>query len=452
MAIGCFCQVLQGCGSPSDPSSDRSIRSFNSPPVSESPGHVAGASVEETLRQHRALPDPAEEIWWRATGATMAWRNKNIHQFVPTVNVYRAGQVRELGELENPSLVEFPVAIAGGSMTFDAFLASEHSTTMGLVVLHSGQIVFERYPRMQPHEKPIWWSVTKVFVSTLVAILEDRGLVDVDRSIEEYLPELAGSDFAGVTVRHVLDMASGVDCPDGDYSDRTSCYMQFEASLGDAEWDEGSPENPYDYLADLRVGRWAEPGVGFDYSGANTFVLGWLVEKVTDDPFQDVLSREIWTRAGMQADASIYAGRGGTPLTSGGLLATVRDVARFGLLFTPSYSVLSDQPILSDRYLELLEHGGDPKLLERARHGGGRPPGVRHNVYQWDRVFSNDDLYKGGWAGQGLLINRRRDLVAAWVGYSNDDASSEASLLPILREVLEGIYGDSPADQATLAH
>jgi CubicO group peptidase (beta-lactamase class C family) len=69
---------------------------------------------------------------------------------------------------------------------------------MGIVILHKGKIVFEEYPRMEPYEKPIYWSVTKVFVSTVLAILEDRGLVDVSRPIDYYLPALGESDYAGV--------------------------------------------------------------------------------------------------------------------------------------------------------------------------------------------------------------------------------------------------------------
>jgi CubicO group peptidase (beta-lactamase class C family) len=314
---------------------------------------------------------------------------------------------------------------------------------MGMVIVHQGQIVFETYPRMQPYEKPIWWSVTKVLVSTVVAILEDRGLVDVQKPIEIYVPELEGSDFAGVSVRNILDMASGVDCPDGDYTDRESCYYKFEASLGDAVRDESTPDNPYDMLKNLNVGRWAEPGTGFDYSGTNTFVLSWLVEKITGMPFQDALTAEIWSRMGAEADASIYAGRYGIPLTSGGLLAKPRDMARFGLLFTPSYKVVSDERIVSERVVKILTEGGRPELLHNARFGGGRvPPDVKHNVYQWDRVFVNNDLYKGGWAGQGLLVNPDRDLVAVWVGYSKDDSSSEMAPLQPLRKMLETLFGE----------
>jgi hypothetical protein len=122
------------------------------------------------------------------------------------------------------------------------------------------------------------------------------------------------------------------------------------------------------------------------------------------------------------------------------LFATLRDVARFGLLFTPSYEVVSEQKIISSRYLDLILHGGRPELLANSRFGSA-PEGVKHNVYQWDLVFDNNDFYKGGWAGQGLLINSDRDYVAVYAGYFKDVANSEVALLPVLRGVLEGVFG-----------
>ncbi len=410
------------------------------PPAPRAPAFEPASTVEETLRQHKRLPDPAEKIWWDVNGPDMLWNNKNLHQIVPTVNVYRDGPVRELRVRPMAEIAGFEIETPNGKMPFQDFLASEFSSTMGVVILHRGEIVFETYPRMQPYEKPIWWSVTKAVVSTVLAILEDRGLVDVSLPIDHYIPELVGSDFEGISIRHILDMASGVDCPDGDYSDKRSCYLQFEAALGDSVRFEDSPDSPYDFLANLSVGHWSEPGTGFDYSGTNTFVIGWLVEVLTGMPFQDALSKEIWTRMGAESDASFYAARYGIPLTTGGLLARPRDVARFGLLFTPSYGVVTDEPIISKRYLEILTDGGDPEILRNNRGGSAVPEDVKWNVYQWDRVFLNNDIFKGGWAGQGLLINPDRDLVAVWVGYDAGVEDVRNTLGPV-REVLEGVFG-----------
>ncbi|MFT6753826.1 MAG: hypothetical protein ACJA2O_004022, partial [Candidatus Azotimanducaceae bacterium] len=65
---------------------------------------------------------------------------------------------------------------------------------------------------------------------------------------------------------------------------------------------------------------------------------------------------------------------------------------------------------------------------------------IKHNVYQWDKVFKNNDIYKGGWAGQGLLINPDRDLVAVYLGYAKDDVFSQLSVLTRLRQVLNAVY------------
>ena len=218
---------------------------------------------------------------------------------------------------------------------------------------------------------------------------------------------------------------------------------------GESHWTDASADNPYEYLASVKVGRFAEQGTSYEYSGSNTYILGWLVEELTGMPFQDAFSREIWTRIGAEGDAAILAPRYGVPMFAGGLLARLRDVARFGLLFTPSYKVVAERRIISEDHIEMLKDGGNPKLFENARWGA--PDGLaegtlKHNVYQWDEVYSNNDIYKGGWAGQGLLVNPDRDLVAVWAGYFNED-QSELSVLPRVRQVLIGVFGDAKFEE-----
>jgi len=400
---------------------------------------VSSSSVTETIKQHKVLPDPADEVWWVPTGKNMAWNNKHLQQLFPSVPVYRDGQVRELKYALNQELADFLVETPDGKMRFVDFLDSDHSTSMGVVVLRKGKIVFEHYARMQEYEKPIWWSVTKIFSSSLIALLEDRGLIDVTKPVEFYLPELKHSDFAGVTVRNVLDMASGIDCSDGNYA-RGTCYYDFEASMNDAVRTTTTADTPYEALAKMRPGKWAEQGVGFDYSGANTFVLSWIVERIMDMPFQDVVSKEYWNRIGAEGDAAFYAARYGIALSTGGFMAKARDMARFGLLFTPSYTVVSKEKLVSDRYMDIILNGGRPELLKNARYPRANLDNIKHNVYQWDLVFKNNDIYKSGWAGQGLLINPDKDIVAVYLGYAKDDEFSSLSMLPRLRKVLNGVY------------
>jgi hypothetical protein len=105
---------------------------------------------------------------------------------------------------------------------------------------------------------------------------------------------------------------------------------------------------------------------------------------------------------------------------------------------------VSDRRIISEEHIEMLKNGGRPELLANGRWGApdeSTRKFVKHNVYQWDLVFTNNDVYKGGWAGQGLLVNPDRDLVAVWVGYFNED-QNELEVLPRLRQVLNGVVGE----------
>jgi CubicO group peptidase (beta-lactamase class C family) len=103
---------------------------------------------------------------------------------------------------------------------------------------------------------------------------------------------------------------------------------------------------------------------------------------------------------------------------------------------------VSGQRIISERLVKLIRDGGNPALLKNARYPGWRDDSVKHNVYQWDLVYTNNDFYKGGWGGQGLLVNPDRDIVAVWTGYFKDDEHSEVEPLPVLRAVINGVYGD----------
>jgi CubicO group peptidase (beta-lactamase class C family) len=234
-------------------------------------------------------------------------------------------------------------------------------------------------------------------------------------------------------------MATGVQCAE-EYVDKASCYYQYSMTVGDGYFDETSPDNPYELMASIQAPHYAEQGTDFQYSGANTFLLTWLIEKITGIPYQDAVTKEIWSKMGAESDGSFLAPRYGVPIAHGGFLARVRDVARFGLLFTPSYKMVSNEKIMSDRYINLIRNEGNDKLFERGRKAGYVAEDERYPVYQWDTIYSNNDFYKGGWAGQGLLINPDQDTVVAYTGYFKED-QSEMDMLPVLRDLMKSVYG-----------
>jgi len=392
--------------------------------------------VDTTREQITKLP--TNDIWWTVNGEDMLWNFKNLNKIFPTNTVYRNGPVKDLRLNISTSIAKTNISTPSGPMTFERFLHSDLSTAISVLIVHKGEIVYEKYPRMKPHEKPVFWSVAKVFTATLVAILEEQNKVDTTLPIDFYLPELKGSDFEGILIQNILDMATGIKCSE-EYVDKQACYYVYSSAIGDGFWTAESPDNPYEFVAKLKVGQFAEQGQQYDYSGVNTFILGWLVEKTTGLQFQDALSEMIWTKIGVEADGAFFAPRYGVPVIHGGFLARPRDVARFGLLFTPSFNKVSDKRLISEKYINKLLHSGRSSLMIKP----GRSvfvPGLKHNIDQWDMVFENGNIYKGGWAGQGLIVNPIEDYVVVWNSYFKDKQQSETKLTPVIFELMDSIY------------
>jgi hypothetical protein len=405
-------------------------------------------SPRSKVDAHQIEKLPTDDIWWNVYGPDQAWNFKNLHRFMPTLNIHGTAPVSTLPERFMPIISEHSVKHGAESLSFQSFLDSEESKTTGVIILHKGHIVFEYYPGQKHSDKTIYWSVTKVFVSALIGILEDRGNINVNLPLVHYLPEVRKSHYALITIRNLLDMATGLDCPEN-YVDKHSHYYKYSVTVGDGFSAGTTPENPYKFLSNLQPKIIHPQGEFYQYSGVNTFFLSWVIEKLTNMSFHDALSVEIWSKIGAESHASLLASSHGIGNTHGGLISTLRDVARFGLLFSPSYKTVSRDKLISDRVLELIRNGGNRKLWTKPREANQLPTDFSHSIYQWDAIYNNGDFYKGGWAGQGLLVNPQKDVVAVYTGYSIDAEQSQPSLLPILRKVLNELF---PARSSPAQH
>ena len=118
---------------------------------------------------------------------------------------------------------------------------------------------------------------------------------------------------------------------------------------------------------------------------------------------------------------------------------------------TPSYHIVSPRKIISDAHVELLRFGSNPALREYAGADAAQAcapaaapqPGTphTHKIYHWDYVHPDGTLFKGGWGGQGLIVNPEQDLVVVFASYFKDGDYSEVDLSEKIFEVLNGVFG-----------
>jgi CubicO group peptidase (beta-lactamase class C family) len=361
---------------------------------------------------------------WDLGGEPSAWAYRNADRLFPYVEIPPVRPVAELAEAPRADLGAFPVE---PGQSLDGYLAA--GPVDGIVVVHHGQVVYERYPAMRPDERHLLMSVTKLFPALLVGLLAGRGPLDLARPVDSVIDELAAGGWRGVPIEDILHMRSGIDCLEVDapdaYTDPAHPFFRFEASLG---WRPATGPLPstYELVAALPARR--APGEAYEYTSVNTFELSWLVERVTGQTFAELLSREIWARVGFEAPAVLCVSPAGAPLSHGGLSLTLRDLARFGLLFTPSWRLVADEAIVDGRLLRRMQTEGRPELhadpgplpaYVTAAYGSRLPPAC----WQWNHAMADGDLFKGGFGGQGLYVSPGRDLVIAFVGAPRADGS-----------------------------
>jgi CubicO group peptidase (beta-lactamase class C family) len=175
-------------------------------------------------------------------------------------------------------------------------------------------------------------SISKSVVGCVAAVLIDRGLLDPDREITAYVPELEASGYAGALVRHVYDMRSGVRFGE-EYANPESDIRRLDEWVGCRETTEPGQSEPrglYRFLATLEAE--APHGERFLYRSAESDVLGWVCERAAGRPMAALMSELIWAPMGAEHDAVLLQDGFGAAVHDGGLCATARDVARFGQL------------------------------------------------------------------------------------------------------------------------
>ncbi len=292
------------------------------------------------------------------------------------------------------------------------FLSSDR--VAGLLGIKDGRIALEDY-ELGNTEKSRWvsWSMAKSICSTLVAAaLKDGSISNLDDPLTKYLPDLAGGAYGKATVRNVLQMSSGV------------------------KWDETytNPQSDRRHMLDLQIAqkpgaiisflgtlpKAGEPGTVWKYSTGETQMISAVIHAAIKRPLADYLSEKIWSRYGMEDDATWWLDSpNGLEIGGSGLSATLRDYGRFGQFVLDGGKIGNEQVVPEGWFKE----AGSSKVI------GGKSED--YGYMWWTYGPSVAPVHQGafratGIFGQALYINPRERVVIVVWGASSKPSGAAA--------------------------
>lgn len=379
------------------------------------------ASADVSTNDHDDLLDnrmvgfpPTEEslvtlaTWQEAPN--VRWAFRHMRELLPTQPIPAdRGSTLPLERTPNASALAAPVSrLDGTTSTAEDVFAD--TWTDALLVLHDGQVVDEHYYTGMTERTPhLLMSVSKSLVGCVAGILTERGVLDPAAPVTTYVPEVAASGYGDATVRHLLDMRTGVAFRET-YTAPDSEVRVMERSMGWRPRLDGDPVAMYDYLTTL--GKTDDHGGPFTYRSADTDMLGWVCERAAGTRMADLISTLLWVPIGAEQDAEVTCDPVGSAIHDGGISAVARDMARFGQMLLDGGTAKGQQVVPVDWLLDAHNPGKDVReAFARTDNDSVMPGGWYRNQFWFVPNGHGTALVCLGIHGQMVYVNHATQTV-----------------------------------------
>ena len=194
-------------------------------------------------------------------------------------------------------------------------------------------------------------SMTKTFTAILAVQLQNEGVLSLDDPITKFLPEFAGSDFDKnkITLYHLITHTSGlVEVPLRDYP-KNIIKLLFRTTKGKLFPPRYSYDT-FDFLQEVsQLKLQNNPGTKFRYSNTGVGLVGKILERITDLPYEELIKNKILNILNMDnttitvsdnhkekfATGYLYTGKESDPInipavmSAGSICSTVSDLLKF---------------------------------------------------------------------------------------------------------------------------
>jgi len=391
----------------------------------------ASASDPQTLGWMQGFPPPADKLIGQPDSnyfsfPKMRWTVCHLRELLPTTQVSRGlGAPVALAREANAGIdaVTFKPIGRDAQMTWKEALAANY--TDGILILHKGRIVYERYfGCLDEAGKHAAMSMTKSMTGLLAEILVAEGVLDETALVATIIPELKGSAFGAATVRQVMDMTTALDFSE-DYSDPKAGIWIYSAAANPLPKpkDYDGPVGYYAFLETLK--QKGTHGEAFGYKTVNSDALGWIIARVAGKSVPDLLSERIWRRMGAEQDAYMTVDALGTAFAGGGLSAGLRDLGRIGLAMLND-GMINGKRLFPAAAVKSIRGGGDKAAFAKA--GYATLSGGSYRGMWWIFHNAHGAFAARGVHGQTIYVDPTADMVL--VRFSSHPSAKNAYIDP----------------------
>lgn len=302
-----------------------------------------------------------------------------------------------------PASGEWPEALAAMPETYEFNgkndninnRLKEFSTT-SILVLHKGAVVHEEYfLGTDKEDRRVSWSMAKSVLSAMFGIALSEGkIASIEDPVTKYVEALKGSAYDDISIRNVLNMASGVKFNE-DYLDFNSDIKRMGRVLALG----GSMD---EFAASIKE-REREAGEKRQYTSIDTHVLAMVLRQATGKSLMDYLAEKIWSKMGSGKDFYYLTDGYGVAFALGGLNMRTRDYARFGQLFLKRGKWGDVQVVPEDWVLE--------STRVSAPHSSVDEDELQYGYQWWMPPATDEEFFAVGIYGQYIYINPKADIV-----------------------------------------
>ncbi len=373
-------------------------------------------------------PSWAQDRWGASKGYPTGWGPAGERQRWEGHTEYHVGNFS--GGVETmlahqriqASASPFVLKEAKRSVKFNMFSdASQHAARhnlSGLLIARNDEIWHEEYRFQRTADMRFFgWSMTKSLLGLMVGVALDQGkLQSLDDRLDQHLPALANHPFADITLRHLLNMTSGIDICEA-FCAPNNGFDRFGHSQIGFHPNRGQGTDQIKTLLEFKWGRNEPQGRKFNYTDVNPTLVAWVLESVYQQPLARIAQELIWQPMGAAADATWLTDSKGFTLSGAGVSATLRDWARLGLLVAHE-GHLQGRQIVSRAWID--ETSRHTEKDQAARFNLARPNRGYRN-FLWHHSADGRMLRMAGAMSQNVMIDKktRTVLVQTCVGPEN---------------------------------